>query len=359
VRTVRVEVAPRPYDVLVGAGVRHELMQVIAAVAPAAKMAILVTQQSLVDAGWTTDLATGLAQYVLVIGDGEDAKSMATVETLLHDFVRLGLSRHDVVVAVGGGMVSDVAGFAAAIFHRGVGYVTVATTLLAQVDAAIGGKTGVNLEEGKNLVGAFHQPLAVLADTDLLATLPPREVACGRGEMAKYAFLDVGKPSVALLSYDLDEQVAHCAEIKARVVANDERETGLRMTLNYGHTLAHALEAVGLDDRAHGRDTPSAQLAHGEAVAIGLVFAARLARALDRIDDERVELHERVVQGFDLSTQLPSGLRAQELIELMARDKKAHHDLTFVLDGVRGVEPVRSIDPVIVATTLVEMGADS
>ena len=180
------------------------------------------------------------------------------------------------VVAVGGGVVTDVAGFAAATYHRGTAYVNVATSLLAQVDAAIGGKTGVNLPEGKNLVGAFWQPNAVLCDTETLATLPPREWACGRGEIAKYAFL--GDAPTGRTS-PIEEQVARCVGIKAAVVADDEREGGRRMILNYGHTLAHALEGAALSDH-HDWD-----LRHGEAVAIGLLFAALLAQRLGRIDD--------------------------------------------------------------------------
>ena len=149
-----------------------------------------------------------------------------------------GLSRADVVVAVGGGIVTDVAGFAAASYHRGTAYMNVATTLLGQVDAAIGGKTGVNLPEGKNLVGAFWQPNAVLCDTETLSSLPPREWACGHGEIAKYAFLGDAPQA----DQPIEEQVARCAGIKAAVVTEDEHEGGRRMVLNYGHTLAHALE---------------------------------------------------------------------------------------------------------------------
>ncbi len=201
----------------------------------------------------------------------------------------------DVVIAVGGGIVTDVAGFAAASYHRGTAYVNVATSLLAQVDAAIGGKTGVNLPEGKNLVGAFWQPNAVLCDTETLTTLPPREMACGRGEIAKYAFL--GEAPTA--DQPIDEQVARCVAIKAAIVADDEREGARRMVLNYGHTLAHALEGAALADH-HDWD-----LRHGEAVAIGLVFAALLAQRLGRIDDGRVEEHRRVIASFDLPTDLP------------------------------------------------------
>jgi 5-deoxy-5-amino-3-dehydroquinate synthase len=256
------------------------------------------------------------------------------------------------VVAVGGGVVTDLAGFAAATYHRGIAYVNVPTSLLAQVDAAIGGKTGVNIPEGKNLVGAFWQPSAVLCDTATLSTLPQREWASGRGEMAKYAFLAVPEgsgPDASLIGLPLVEQVARCAQIKADVVAADEREGDRRMVLNYGHTLAHALEAASFGA------TGQPDLRHGEAVAVGLVFAALLSRRLGRIDDDRVALHRRVVGAFDLRAELPDDVDPVSLVSYMGRDKKAHHDLTFVLDGPHGVEPVRGIDAADVLATLADM----
>ena len=256
------------------------------------------------------------------------------------------------VVAVGGGVVTDLAGFAAASYLRGIAYVNVATSLLAQVDAAIGGKTGVNLPEGKNLVGAFWQPRAVLCDTAALATLPPREWSSGRGEIAKYALIEDGGRSRGAGSFHelpLDEQIARCTSLKAVVVAADEREGEGRMILNYGHTLAHALEASAFG-AVDGVD-----LRHGEAVAVGLVFAARLARRLGRIDDARVELHRRVVSSFDLSPMLPTGTDPEAIVSFMTRDKKARHDLTFVLDGPDGVEVVRGVDEDDVMATLAEM----
>jgi 5-deoxy-5-amino-3-dehydroquinate synthase len=198
----------------------------------------------------------------------------------------------------------------------------------------------------------------VIADVEMLATLPPKEWRCGHGEMAKYAFLGPGQPSTEILELSLEEQIAQCIEIKADVVASDERESGRRMILNYGHTLAHALEAVGLEQRSVGLDSPVSQLAHGEAVAIGVVFAANLARALGRIDESRVALHQAVVGGFDLSSELPGGLSAEALVALMQRDKKAHHDLVFALDGPDGVEPVSGVDPSVVLATLLDMGAE-
>jgi 5-deoxy-5-amino-3-dehydroquinate synthase len=342
---VPVALADRSYDVVVGDGARHELARVVGESVPTARRAIVVTQE-----GIGVEVDPGVPFEVVTVPDGESAKSLHRLEELCRQFARSGLSRADVVVAVGGGVVTDLAGFAAASFHRGTAYVNVATSLLAQVDAAIGGKTGVNLPEGKNLVGAFWQPAAVLCDTATLDTLPPREWASGRGEVAKYALLgidtDLGGPPTADLP--IGEQVARCAAIKASVVAADEREGDRRMVLNYGHTLAHALEAASFHD-------DDADLRHGEAVAVGLVFAALLARRLGRIDDVQVARHRAVVGAFDLATDLPAGHEPRDLLAFMGRDKKSQGDLTFVLDGPSGVEVVRGIDPVDVVATLADM----
>ena len=343
-RALSVDLAERSYPVLVGPGARHEVARFLP---PSAKSAVIVTQEAIKRAGWVDGLDPGVPSEVFLIPDGEDAKTLVTVEALTRHFVAAGLSRADAVIAVGGGIVTDVAGFAAATYHRGTAYVNVATSLLGQVDAAIGGKTGVNLPEGKNLVGAFWQPNAVLCDTETLSTLPPREWACGRGEVAKYAFL--GDAPTA--DQPIEEQVARCVGIKAAIVADDEREGGRRMVLNYGHTLAHALEGAALSEH-HDWD-----LRHGEAVAIGLLFAASLARRLGRIDEPRVEEHRRVIASFDLPTDLPRDAGAEEIVEFMARDKKAQQDLTFVLDGPDGVEPVRGVAASDVLATLADMGA--
>lgn len=335
--TVTVALGARSYDVMVGHGARHRLTEVLPV---GAQRAAIVTQ-----AGIDVPVDPGVDCRVWTIGPGEQAKSLATVEDLCREWSRWGLTRADAVVAVGGGVVTDTAGFAASAYHRGVPVVHVSTTLLGQVDAAIGGKTGVNLPEGKNLVGAFWQPTAVLCDTEVLEKLPPREYLSGCGEVAKYHFLGAGD----LLDLPLDERVARCVEVKAEFVAADERETGPggrggRALLNYGHTLAHALETTGRYD-----------LRHGEAVAIGLVFAARLARRLGRIDDDRVRLHERVVGGYGLPATLPSGADHEELVRVMGRDKKALRGLTFVLDGPAGVEVVPGVDTGHVLDVLEEM----
>ena len=335
---VPVAVPGRPYEVVVGDGARHHLAGVLP---PGVARVAVVTQ-----AGIGVEVDPGCEHRVFTIGDGEPAKSLATVEDLCRQWARWGLTRADAVVAVGGGVVTDVAGFAAAVYHRGVAMVFVPTTLLGQIDAAVGGKTGVNLPEGKNLVGAFWQPSAVLCDTSVLATLPEREVRNGFGELAKYHFLgledDGGATTVD--DPDLAAKVAACVAIKAAVVAADERESGRRALLNYGHTLAHALEIEGAFD-----------LRHGEAVAIGLVYAARLARAMGRIDDDGVARHEALVAGYGLPTSLPAGADADRLVDLMGRDKKAVDGLTFVLDGPQGPEVVPGVDATLVATVLGEM----
>lgn len=342
--TVPVRLGERGYDVLVGRGARHRLLEVLPV---GAARAAIVTQEAI-----PVRVDAGVPQELFTIDPGEDAKCMETVEELCRGFTRFGLTRADVVVAVGGGVVTDTAGFAAAVYHRGVAVVHVATTLLAQVDAAIGGKTGVNLREGKNLVGAFWQPAAVLCDTEVLDTLDRREYLSGLGELAKYHFLT----DEDLRDLPLDEKVARCVEIKARVVESDEREkTGRRAILNYGHTLAHALETAGRYD-----------LRHGEAVAIGLCFAARLARRLGRIDDGEVERHYKVVESYGLPTSVPPGHDPDDLLRVMARDKKAmsgpgganaQQSYTFVLDGSRGIEVVANVDRADVEATLAEVAS--
>lgn len=402
---VLVELEESSYAVKVGLGVRRELGAHLPA---GARRAAVVTQANIgwaEDLGWEEDggakngdttaaarleqddfaesgeirggestgggraTASEIEKKIFLIPDGEEAKTMAVVEELCRDFADWGLTRGDAVVGAGGGVVTDVAGFAAAVYHRGLPVLHVPTSLLGQVDAAIGGKTGVNLPEGKNLVGAFWQPSAVLCDTETLRTLPEREFRSGCGEIAKYEFLgaaemwaerqakmqaealdDQSKHSqtaqrpttqsqTSLSDMPLTEQIAACVNFKAAIVANDERESGRRALLNYGHTLAHALEIAG-----------GFNLTHGEAVGIGLVYASEVAHLLGRIDAERVSEHRKVVSSYGLATSLTQGFGntsavppPESLIALFARDKKAVGSITFVLDGPAGPEVVKEV----------------
>ena len=332
---INVELRDRPYPVHVGPRALEMLGELIPA---GARRVAVITQESI---PWSVDPSIGA--LTITVPDGESAKSLGVIEDVCRKGAVAGFARADVVVAVGGGVVTDVGGFAAAVYHRGIRFINVATTLLAQVDAAIGGKTGVNLAEGKNLVGAFWQPTAVICDTEMLTTLPIREYRSGLGEVAKYHFLgSVPAPGEGTTGAAVDAGVvAACVQIKADVVAADEREGGRRAILNYGHTLAHAIETAGAYD-----------LRHGEAVAVGIAYAAEVARRLGRISDERVAEHHQVLSGYDLPCRLPRGLDTEELLELFKRDKKAVEGVTLVLDGPDGVEPVTGIDPTILADAL-------
>ncbi|MFC7987033.1 3-dehydroquinate synthase family protein [Streptomyces sp. NPDC057336] len=309
------------YDVHIGPGVRHRLAEVVGRLGAARAVVVSARPPE-----WVPD--TGVETLLLPARDGERAKSLGTVERLCGEFVRFGLTRSDVVVSCGGGTTTDVVGLAAALYHRGIAVVHLPTSLLAQVDASVGGKTAVNLPAGKNLVGAYWQPSAVLCDTDYLSTLPPRELLNGYGEIARCHF--IGAPDLRALP--VADQIAASVALKARVVEADERDAGPRHILNYGHTLGHALEkATGFE------------LRHGEAVAVGTVFAGRLAGALGRIDEARVAEHRDVVRSYGLPAALPAETDPADLVRLMRHDKKAVSGLTFVLDGPGGVELVDDV----------------
>jgi 3-dehydroquinate synthase len=349
---VHVDLGPRSYDVAVGADAVEQLATVLDGRRRVAVVTQLRVPANLRDHVRAVLTGAGIRHHVSTMGDGEDAKTLTTVEQLCREFTQNGLLRGDAVVALGGGVVGDTAGFTAAVYYRGVDVVQVPTTLLAMVDSAIGGKTGVNLPEGKNLVGAFHQPLAVLADQAALASLPDREYRCGLGEIAKYALMEnltLDTAGLVVRVPDaLTDAIVASAQIKARYVAADEFErSGRRAVLNYGHTLAHALETA-----------TDHQLMHGEAVAIGLVFAGQLAGALERIDHRTVTHHEELVASLGLPTAAPPGLRADDLLPIMARDKKSGGGLTFVLAGPGGIERVTDPDPAAVRKALAAVGVE-
>lgn len=319
---IQVDLGERTYPVLIGTECLEEGLDSL--LPDRVQKVALVTQSNI---GIIPSI--NVEHEIFHIDNGEKAKTLKTVEDLCSRWAQWGLTRTDVVVAIGGGLVTDVAGFAAAVYHRGVDVIHVPTTLLGMVDAAIGGKTAVNLPEGKNLVGSFWQPVGVVCDISTLSSLPEREWRCGYGEVAKYHFLGAQD----LDQQDLAGKIMKCIQLKAEIVREDERETGRRAILNYGHTLAHALEME-----------KDFSLAHGEAVAIGIRYAAEIAKILGRIDQKRVDEHETVLEHYGLSYKLPSSYDWGQLVSLFQRDKKAVDGISFVLDGPEGIEVVKIED---------------
>ena len=333
---VQVDLGDRSYTVVVGHGVLDRAHQML----PKGTRRVAVVTQDGIPSEYIPNFGT-TPTSIHTIGVGEAHKSLATIERLCSEFALAGLNRGDCIVAVGGGMVTDVAGFAAASYHRGIPVVHVATTLLAMIDAAVGGKTGVNIAEGKNLVGAYWQPHGVVCEMNALATLPERETRCGLGEMAKYHFI----AREDLSSLPMVERVARCARIKADIVSADEREGGVRALLNYGHTLAHALEIA-----------TDFSIAHGEAVSVGLLYAAHLAHRMGRISEARVDDHYRVVHDvYGLHNPLPAGITPEQLIIDMGRDKKAIDSITFVLDSDSGLEVVSGVPEDMIRLALTDL----
>jgi len=345
---VQVALAERAYDIVIGRGLLAGLGTRIKALRAGARVA-LVTDESVarhhLAAAEAALKAAGIDAARITVPDGEGSKSYATFEKVCEAIIAARIERGDLVVALGGGVIGDLAGFAAASVRRGLDYVQVPTTLLAQVDSSVGGKTGINSRHGKNLVGAFHQPVMVIADTALLDTLPKRQFRAGYAEVAKYGLLgdaaffawleknwqDVFAGGHGSGSFAREHAIAVCCRAKAGIVARDERETGERALLNLGHTFGHALEAgCGFSDR----------LLHGEAVALGMVLAFDFSARKGLIaasDAERARSHLAAV-GLpthikDISGGLPG---VNELMDLIAQDKKVKRGkLTFIL--VRGI----------------------
>ena len=325
--TVRVELGARAYDVVVGLDVLDTLGARLAALGFAGRCGLVTSTRvgALYRARAERALVTaGFTPVVVEIPDGEEHKTLATLGTIFDALLRAGIERRTPLVALGGGVVGDVTGFAAATLLRGLPVVQVPTTLLAQVDAAIGGKTAIDHPVGKNLIGAFHQPRLVLADVGTLATLPQRELLAGLAEVVKYGV--IGDASLfAALERDPDavrtgdperlvSVVAACARQKAAVVAADElEERGERATLNFGHTVGHALEAV----------TQYGRFLHGEAVAIGMVAAARVSAALGVCDASIGARIERVLGRLGLPAAVPADVPASALVGAMKADKKS------------------------------------
>jgi 3-dehydroquinate synthase len=340
---VRVALDARGYDIAIGRGLLAGLGERIKALRPGAR-AVIVTDETVakihLGAAEAALKSSGIDSARIIVPAGESSKSYPTFESVCEAIIAARVERNDLVVALGGGVIGDLAGFSASCVRRGLDFVQVPTTLLAQVDSSVGGKTGINSRQGKNLIGAFHQPVLVIADTALLDTLPKREFRAGYAEVAKYgllgdaaffAWLEKNWQDVFGRGPAREHAIAVCCRGKAGIVARDERETGERALLNLGHTFGHALEAgCGFSDR----------LLHGEAVALGIALAFEFSSQRGLIAAREVARARAHLAAVGLPTHLkdvPDGAPgADVLMDLIAQDKKVRRGtLTFIL--VRGV----------------------
>ena len=340
-QTIRVNLGPRSYDIAVGARAEAHFPQFVRERLPQATRLFVITDANVhVHAD---RLATRLgAPTPIVVPAGESSKSLGIASELYSHLARVAADRQSAIIAVGGGVVGDLAGFVAATFNRGMALMAVPTSLLAMVDSAVGGKVGINLPEGKNLVGAFHQPAGVWIDTAVLDTLPDREYRSGLAEVVKYgvildaAFFDWIEAHADAILQRTSEVVLHlvaqCCTLKAHVVEHDEREeTGRRMVLNYGHTFAHAFESVA----GYG------QWLHGEAVAAGMICASRLAELRGLVGPDVTQRQVGLLRHFGLPTTPDVAWDIEALLDVMRRDKKnVSGRMRFVLPTRIGhVEP--------------------
>jgi 3-dehydroquinate synthase len=356
-RRIAVQLAGRSYDILIGPGLLAGLGERIAPLAPTSIHVVCTDVVAPLYAQAVLDPCRGVAPtHLCVIPDGEGVKHLGTVSTILDALVAAKADRRSVLVALGGGVVGDIAGFAASIYMRGIRFVQVPTTLLAQVDSSVGGKTGVNHPQGKNLIGSFHQPSVVVSDTDTLRTLPAREVRAGLAEILKHGLLadrDYFERSVAalpqLLALDaeaLSQAIAGSCEIKAAVVGRDERENGERALLNLGHTFGHAIESL----------TGYTRWLHGEAVGCGLCLAADLSARLGLIGAEDLQAVIAAVARAGLPVRI-DGIPRAAAFEAMRADKKAFAGkIDFVVLERIGQAVRRQVDDALVEATLADGG---
>jgi 3-dehydroquinate synthase len=343
-----VNIPGREYPVYVGRGIYGEILEgLLQGLRP--RRVVVVSHPSILESHGQY-LLEALAAHkgspvevlTFTFPEGEERKNLQTLEEGYRFLLNSEVTREDVLVAFGGGVVGDLAGFLASSYYRGIPYLQIPTTLMAMVDSSVGGKVGVDLPGAKNAVGAFYQPQAVVCDVEVLQTLPPREYGSGLAEVAKYGFLfdqdlleelEMSQPLSPRSEIDHVAMVARCAAHKAKVVASDERDvSGERALLNYGHTFGHALESA-----THYR-----LLRHGEAVAIGMIMAAGAAVRAGMAGPELQEMHRKILKPLLGEVDLPAGLGSAALMEDMKADKKRGEEIRFVL--LKGLQMPRLVD---------------
>ncbi len=354
---IRVELGRRSYSIVVRSGILGDAAARISELCSPTRV-LLLTHPKLADLYGRRLVkgleAAGIQVATMLVPSGERSKTLKTVSRVYRALLEHRADRSSALIVLGGGVLGDVGGFAAATFLRGISFIQIPTTLLAQVDASIGGKTGVDLPQGKNLVGAFHQPRAVLIDTDTLGSLPARELRSGMAEVIKYGIIcdkglfdRLGKEMPRLLRRDspaLASVVVRSCQIKADVVSKDESELGLRAILNFGHTVGHALESV----------TEYRQFKHGEAISIGMVSAALVGEELGIAPRDITERIADLITAAGLPTAFPRNVSADDMIEAMSRDKKAvDGQFTFILTPRLGdTTIVRDVAPAVVRAAI-------
>jgi 3-dehydroquinate synthase len=355
-----VNLGERSYSISFGSDLAGQVRTKVDGLVAAGHRVAVLTDQNLIDHQFSALHEMFPDLPMLIVTPGEATKSLAEFGRVLGFLAAQQMDRSGVLMTVGGGVVGDLGGFAAASYLRGIDYIQVPTTLLAMVDSAVGGKTGINLPVGKNLVGAFHQPRGVFISTSLLATLPPREFSAGMAEVIKYGLLgdaalfsQLEYAPLSATSPSLAAIIHRCCSLKGRIVELDEHEVaknGGRALLNLGHTFGHAIEQVA----GYG------SYLHGEAVAIGLCAAARLSHALENITASDIKRIEAVVAAHALPVRLRASLPLTDLVAAMRRDKKARAGLPhfIVLKKIGSAVTLDSVPPVLVEASLREVGAE-
>lgn len=346
-KRLNIDLADRSYEILIGRSLLERTGEWVMAIAKPSRV-VIITHPS-INRLYGEQLSSGFSQadipiHFIEVPEGEKSKSLEQAEKIYNQLLTWKCDRQTVLVALGGGVIGDLTGFIAATYVRGVPFIQVPTTLLSQVDSSVGGKTAVNHPLGKNMIGVFYQPKLVVVDLETLQSLPEKEYKAGISEIVKYGVIEdarlfefLERQFKNILSHDneaLEHIIATSCAIKARVVEKDERESHYRMVLNFGHTIGHAIESL----------TGYSTYTHGEAVAIGMVYAAKLSQLMGHCTEDVTQRITGLIENFGLPTKLPS-LKAEDMIQSMYLDKKtAHKKIRFIL--VKGIGAIEIVDDV-------------